>query len=286
MQSLEQQIASDINAQAQQVSAAIKLLDEGATVPFIARYRKEATGGLDDGQLRLLEQRLVYLREMQQRRLSILKSIREQDQLSPELERAINAASSKTELEDLYLPYKPKRRTKGQIAIEAGLEPLAELLLSQPEQAPETLAEAYINQEAGFADSKAVLDGAKFILMERFAIQAPLLAQLRAFLQEQALVSTTVIDGQQQTGQKFQDYFDYQEALSKIPSHRTLAILRGRNEGILNLSLDVEQADDTLSHTAEQMIRDYFDLHPKGLPCDKWLNTVVQWTWRVKLKLQ
>ncbi|WP_427980198.1 Tex family protein [Agarivorans sp.] len=285
MQSLEQQIASDINAQAQQVSATIKLLDEGATVPFIARYRKEATGGLDDGQLRLLEQRLVYLRDMQQRRLSILKSIREQDQLSPELERAINAASSKTELEDLYLPYKPKRRTKGQLAIEAGLEPLAELLLSQPEQAPETLAEAYINQEAGFADNKAVLDGAKFILMERFAIQAPLLAQLRAFLQEQALVSTTVIDGQQHAGQKFQDYFDYQEALSKIPSHRTLAILRGRNEGILNLSLDVEQAD-ALSHPAEQMIRDYFDLHPKGLPCDKWLNTVVQWTWRVKLKLQ
>jgi len=286
MQSLEQQIASDINAQAQQVSAAIKLLDEGATVPFIARYRKEATGGLDDGQLRLLEQRLVYLREMQQRRLSILKSIREQDQLSPELERAINAASSKTELEDLYLPYKPKRRTKGQIAIEAGLEPLAELLLSQPELAPEILAETYVNQEAGFSESKAVLDGAKFILMERFAIQAPLLAQLRAFLQQHASVKTTVIDGQQQTGQKFQDYFDYQEALSKIPSHRTLAILRGRNEGILNLSLDVEQADDTLSHPAEQMIRDYLDLHPKGLPCDKWLNTVVQWTWRVKLKLQ
>jgi len=286
MQSLEQQIASDINAQAQQVSAAIKLLDEGATVPFIAHYRKEATGGLDDGQLRILEQRLVYLREMQQRRLSILKSIREQDQLSPELERAINAASSKTELEDLYLPYKPKRRTKGQIAIEAGLEPLAELLLSQPELAPEILAETYVNQEAGFSESKAVLDGAKFILMERFAIQAPLLAQLRAFLQQHASVKTTVIDGQQQTGQKFQDYFDYQEALSKIPSHRTLAILRGRNEGILNLSLDVEQADDTLSHPAEQMIRDYLDLHPKGLPCDKWLNTMVQWTWRVKLKLQ
>ncbi|WP_220720144.1 Tex family protein [Agarivorans litoreus] len=285
MQNLEQQIATDINAQAQQVSAAIKLLDEGSTVPFIARYRKEATGGLDDGQLRLLEQRLSYLREMQQRRIAILKSIAEQDKLTPQLEQAINAASSKTELEDLYLPYKPKRRTKGQIAIEAGIEPLAELLLSQPDTSPESLAEDFINSEAGFADSKAVLDGAKFILMERFAVQAPLLAKLRLFLQQNAVVKAEVIDGQQQNGQKFQDYFDYHEAIGKIPSHRALAILRGRNEGILNLSVEVEQ-EDGRNHPAEQMIRDYFALAPKGHASDRWIATVVQWTWRVKLKLQ
>ncbi|WP_040307583.1 Tex family protein [Agarivorans albus] len=285
MQNLEQQIASDINAQAQQVSAAIKLLDEGSTVPFIARYRKEVTGGLDDGQLRLLEQRLIYLREMQQRRSAILKSIAEQDKLTPQLEQAINAASSKTELEDLYLPYKPKRRTKGQIAIEAGIEPLAELLLSQPDTSPESLAEDFINNEAGFADSKAALDGAKFILMERFAVQAPLLAKLRLFLQQNAAVKAEVIDGQQQNGQKFQDYFDYHEAIGKIPSHRALAILRGRNEGILNLSVEVEQ-EDGLNHPAEQMIRDYFALAPKGHASDRWIATVVQWTWRVKLKLQ
>ena len=285
MQNLEQQIASDINAQAQQVSAAIKLLDEGSTVPFIARYRKEVTGGLDDGQLRLLEQRLIYLREMQQRRSAILKSIAEQDKLTPQLEQAINAASSKTELEDLYLPYKPKRRTKGQIAIEAGIEPLAELLLSQPDTSPESLAEDFINSEAGFADSKAVLDGAKFVLMERFAVQAPLLAKLRLFLQQNAAVKAEVIDGQQQNGQKFQDYFDYHEAIGKIPSHRALAILRGRNEGILNLSVEVEQ-EDGLNHPAEQMIRDYFALAPKGHASDRWIATVVQWTWRVKLKLQ
>ncbi|GAB1623648.1 Tex family protein [Agarivorans albus] len=285
MQNLEQQIASDINAQAQQVSAAIKLLDEGSTVPFIARYRKEVTGGLDDGQLRLLEQRLIYLREMQQRRSAILKSIAEQDKLTPQLEQAINAASSKTELEDLYLPYKPKRRTKGQIAIEAGIEPLAELLLSQPDTSPESLAEDFINSEAGFADSKAALDGAKFILMERFAVQAPLLAKLRLFLQQNAAVKAEVIDGQQQNGQKFQDYFDYHEAIGKVPSHRALAILRGRNEGILNLSVEVEQ-EDGLNHPAEQMIRDYFALAPKGHASDRWIATVVQWTWRVKLKLQ
>ncbi|GDY27261.1 transcription accessory protein [Agarivorans sp. Toyoura001] len=285
MSNIEPQIAIDINANAQQVSAAIALLDEGSTVPFIARYRKEATGGLDDGQLRLLEQRLSYLREMQLRKISILKSITEQDKLTPQLEQAINAATSKTELEDLYLPYKKKRRTKGQIAIEAGIEPLAEALLLQPDTAPESLAEKYINVEAGFADSKAVLDGAKFILMERFAIQAPLLASLRVFLQQNAVVKAEVIEGQQQNGQKFQDYFDYQEAIGKIPSHRALAILRGRNEGILNLSVEVEQ-DEALSHPAEQIIRDYVQLNPKGVASDRWLASVVQWTWRVKLKLQ
>ncbi|MGY5450835.1 Tex family protein [Agarivorans sp. MS3-6] len=285
MSNIEQQIATDISASYQQVSAAIKLLDEGATVPFIARYRKEATGGLDDGQLRTLEQRLSYLRDMQQRRLSILKSIAEQDKLTPQLEQAINATSSKTELEDLYLPYKPKRRTKGQIAIEAGLEPLAEALLQQPDTAPEILAEEFINLEAGFADSKAVLDGCKFILMERFAVQAPLLARLRQYLLNNAQVKACVIEGQQINGQKFQDYFDYQEAIGKIPSHRALAILRGRNEGVLNLSVEVEQTD-ALSHPAEQIVRDYVQLTPKGVASDQWVNSVVQWTWRVKLKLQ
>ncbi|WP_432454774.1 MULTISPECIES: Tex family protein [unclassified Agarivorans] len=286
MSTLEQQIAADIQAKPAQVSAAIQLLDEGSTVPFIARYRKEATGGLDDGQLRLLEQRLTYLRDLQQRRSSILKSIHEQEKLTPQLEQLIMGANTKTELEDLYLPYKPKRRTKGQIAIEAGLEPLAEQLLAQPDTAPEQLATAYFNPQAGFHDSKTVLDGAKFILMERFAVQAPLLASLRQLLQAQGLVSTTVIEGQQQTGQKFQDYFDYQEALSKVPSHRALAILRGRNEGILMLNLVIAQQDQQQSHPAEQLIRDYFQLAPKGYASDTWLNTVVQWTWRVKLKLQ
>ncbi|UPW19098.1 RNA-binding transcriptional accessory protein [Agarivorans sp. TSD2052] len=285
MSNIEQQIATDISASYQQVSAAIKLLDEGATVPFIARYRKEATGGLDDGQLRTLEQRLSYLRDMQQRRLSILKSIAEQDKLTPQLEQAINATSSKTELEDLYLPYKPKRRTKGQIAIEAGLEPLAEALLQQPDTVPEILAEEFINLEAGFADSKAVLDGCKFILMERFAVQAPLLARLRQYLLNNAQVKACVIEGQKINGQKFQDYFDYQEAIGKIPSHRALAILRGRNEGVLNLSVEVEQTD-ALSHPAEQIVRDYVQLTPKGVASDQWVNSVVQWTWRVKLKLQ
>ncbi len=235
-----QKIASELNVRADQVVAAVTLIDDGNTVPFIARYRKEATGGLDDTQLRSLDSRLLYLRELDERKNTILKSIGEQGKLTPELENAIESADSKTRLEDLYLPYKPKRRTKGQIAIEAGLEPLADKLWNHPEHEPETEASQYVNAENGIVDSKAALDGARAIVMERIAEDADLLAKIRRYLNQHAEINARVIDGKEGEGEKFKDYFEHNESISKIPSHRALAMLRGRNEGILSLALNAD----------------------------------------------
>ncbi|CAG9295525.1 Tex family protein [Celerinatantimonas diazotrophica] len=280
--SIDQQIAAELGVKAHQVSATVKLLDEGATVPFIARYRKEATGGLDDTQLRELFSRLGYLRELHERRSTILESIEKQDKLTDTLRSQIMAVATKTELEDLYLPYKPKRRTKGQIAREAGIEPLADTLLADPSQDPNVLSQTYLNSEAGFADEKAVLDGARAILMERFAEDAGLIGKLRQRLNDESLIVAKVIPGQEQNGQKFRDYFDYQEPLKQVPSHRALAILRGRNDGILQVSL---QWPDEEYDPALAIIRDHHHIKDQGRLADSWLQSVVQWTWRVKLSL-
>ena len=280
------QIAAEIAARPEQVAATIALLDEGATVPFIARYRKEITGGLDDTQLRHLDQRLTYLRELEERRSVILKTIDEQGKLTPELKNDILAADNKTRLEDLYLPYKAKRRTKGQIAIEAGLLPLADALQANPTLNPETEAAAYINADAGFADTKAVLDGTKYILMERFAEDANLLARLRRHLAENAMLKSTVAAGKEQDGAKFRDYFAHSESWKTTPSHRALAMFRGRNEGFLQLQL-LPDADEATAHSVcEQMIAGHFNIKDEGRAADGFLRTAVQWTWKVKLHLQ
>ncbi|HEY9032121.1 MAG TPA: Tex-like N-terminal domain-containing protein, partial [Kangiella sp.] len=229
MLQINQQIAQELNVRPQQVEAAVRLIDEGSTVPFISRYRKEVTGALDDTQLRDLEQRLGYLRELEDRRAAILKSIDEQEKLTPELKSSINAATTKSELEDLYLPYKPKRRTKAQIAREAGLEPLAMDLWQNPTLDPETEAEKYLNQEHKIETTKDALDGARQILMELFAENADLLKTLRDYLWNHAFIHSTVIEGKEKEGIKFSDYFDHNEAFKTIPSHRILALLRGRN---------------------------------------------------------
>lgn len=281
---IEHQIAGELNARPEQVQAAVRLLDEGATVPFIARYRKEVTGGLDDSQLRTLESRLGYLRELADRRQVILRSIEEQGKLTPELARELNEADSKTRLEDLYLPYKPKRRTKGQMAIEAGLEPLADLLLGDPMKDPEQEAVRFLNAEQGITDGKAALDGARYILMERFAEQADLLEKLRDYLWHNATLRARVVAGKEQEGAKFKDYFEHDEPLHKAPSHRVLAMLRGRNEGILNLALVA--GDDEGASPCEGIIAHHLRLNLQHRPADKWLQGVVSWTWKIKLSLQ
>ncbi|MBS9431948.1 Tex family protein [Photorhabdus hainanensis] len=286
-QSLNQIIASELQAQPQQVLSAISLLDEGNTVPFIARYRKEVTGGLDDTQLRQLETRLSYLRELSDRRQTILKSIDEQGKLTPELAAAINGTLSKTELEDLYLPYKPKRRTRGQIAIEAGLEPLADSLWQDPQQEPEQVAATFIDPDKGVADTKAALDGARYILMERFAEDAALLAKVRDYLWKNAHLVAKVIAGKEEEGAKFRDYFDHHEPIAQIPSHRALAMFRGRNEGILQLSLNADpQFDEPPKESyGEQIITQHLNLRLNNAPADSWRKAVVNWTWRVKVLL-
>ncbi|MFM2486097.1 Tex family protein [Celerinatantimonas yamalensis] len=281
---IDRQIADELAVKTEQVRATVALLDEGATVPFIARYRKEVTGGLDDTQLRTLFTRLSYLRELHQRRDSILDSIESQGKLTETLRQQIFEATSKTILEDLYLPYKPKRRTKGEIAKEAGLEPLANTLFDDPNQDPTILSERYLNIEAGFNDSKAVLDGARAILMERFAEDASLIGQLRTHLLDESQLVSRVIAGQEQAGQKFRDYFDYQEALKQVPSHRALAMLRGRNDGILQLALQWGDIEAPRS-PAQSLIASHFGLSDQGRAADTWLQSVVQWTWRVKLSL-
>ncbi|MEQ1976371.1 Tex family protein [Xenorhabdus sp. SGI240] len=286
-ESLSRIIAGELQAQPQQILAAISLLDEGNTVPFIARYRKEATGGLDDTQLRQLESRLGYLRELSNRRQTILKSIEEQGKLTVELTEAINATLSKTELEDLYLPYKPKRRTRGQTAIEAGLEPLADLLWQDPQQEPELAAAAYVNADKGVTDTKAALDGARYILMERFAEDATLLAKVREYLWKNAHLVSKVIEGKEEEGAKFSDYFDHHEAIATVPSHRALAMFRGRNEGILQLSLNADPQFEEApkeSH-CEQIITDHLNLRLNNAPADNWRKAVVSWTWRIKVLL-
>ncbi|TDK65310.1 Tex family protein [Sapientia aquatica] len=294
--SIEQRLAVELVAKPQQISAAIALLDEGATVPFISRYRKEATGGLDDTQLRLLEQRLSYLRELEQRREAIVNSITEQGKMTPVLLDAIMHAEDKTGLEDLYLPYKVKRRTKAQIALEAGLLPLADSLLADPNLVPEKAASAYLKpafkteagDNPGVPDTKAALDGARQILMERFAEDATLLQQCRVYLQEHGVVESSVIEGKQDEGAKYSDYFAYSEAIMNIPSHRALAILRGRREEMLNvvLRLDTEEEKpkwDAPLNPCEARIANYFKISNQGRPADKWLADTVRWCWRVKV---
>ncbi|MBJ7222984.1 MULTISPECIES: Tex family protein [unclassified Brenneria] len=285
--SLSQIIAGELQARTEQVDAAVRLLDEGNTVPFIARYRKEVTGGLDDTQLRQLETRLSYLRELEDRRQTILKSIDEQGKLTEQLANAIGVTLSKTELEDLYLPYKPKRRTRGQIAIEAGLEPLADSLWQEPSQEPEQTAQAYVNAELGVADAKAALDGARYILMERFAEDAALLAKVRHYLWKNAHLVSRVVEGKEEQGAKFRDYFDHHEPIAQVPSHRALAMFRGRNEGILQLSLNADpQFEETPREShCEQIIIDHLNLRLGNAAADSWRRAVVNWTWRIKVLL-
>jgi uncharacterized protein len=282
MERIYKTIANELNIRQQQVEASVGLLDEGATVPFISRYRKEVTGALDDSQLRTLEERLRYLRELEERRTSILKSIDEQGKLTDELARDIQAADTKNRLEDLYLPYKKKRRTKAQIAKEAGLEPLADVLYEMPSCDPEKEADNYIDPEQGINDTKAALDGAKYILMERFSENANLLEKLRNYLWQDGTLSVRVIEGKEAEGAKFRDYFEHDEPLKNVPSHRALAILRGRNEGILNYNIAVGDPE-LKSSPCEQIIADFWLIEDKGRPADRWLGEVVRWTWRVKL---
>ncbi|BFN12130.1 MULTISPECIES: Tex family protein [Marinobacter] len=288
MNSISRRIAEELGVREQQVNATVTLLDEGATVPFIARYRKEVTGSLDDSQLRTLEERLRYLRELEDRRGTILNSIEEQGKLTDELRASIEAADTKNRLEDLYLPYKPKRRTKAQIAREAGLEPLADTLYDDPTQDPETVAAGYLNPEAGVEDVKAALDGARYILMERFAEDAELLGALRDFVWQEGQLKVTVVEGKENEGAKFRDYFDHVEPLRKVPSHRALAILRGRNEGILAYSIVMGDAEEDRRqpHPAEQRIAAHWRIRDNGRAADKWLSDAVRWTWRVKLSTQ
>ncbi|MBL8534931.1 MAG: RNA-binding transcriptional accessory protein, partial [Betaproteobacteria bacterium] len=296
---IEDRIASELNVRTPQVKAAVALLDEGATVPFVARYRKEVTGGLDDTQLRTLEERLGYLRELEGRRTAILASIEEQGKLTPELRGAVEDADTKQRLEDLYLPYKPKRRTKAQIAREAGLEPLAQSLLSDPARVPEDEAQQYLRppftsadgENPGVADVKAALEGARQILMERFSEDADLLAQVRTHLLEHGVLVSKVVEGKEEEGAKFRDYFDYSERLREIPSHRALALFRGRNEEMLRLALKLpEELDDGAKPaglgTCERMIATRAGIQDRGRPADSWLNETARWTWKVKVAWQ
>ena len=294
--SIEQRLAVELVAKPNQIAAAVALLDEGATVPFIARYRKEVTGGLDDTQLRLLEERLRYLRELEDRRAAIVASIEEQKKMTPELLDAIMHAEDKTRLEDLYLPYKQKRRTKAQIAVEAGLTPLADALLENPTLNPEEEAAKYLKpaftvegvENPGVADTKAALDGARQILMERFAEDATLLQALREYLTEHGIVESKVVEGKEDAGAKFADYFDYSETIGTIPSHRALAMFRGRREEMLNVNLRLDSEEekpkwDAPHNPCEGRIASRFGISNQGRPADKWLADTVRWTWRVKV---
>ena len=276
-------IAAEINAKPEQAAAAIGLLDEGATVPFVARYRKEVTGGLDDTQLRLLAERLSYLRELDARRETILSSIREQNKLTDELEAKIAAATTKAELEDIYLPYKPKRRTKAEIARERGLAPLAEAILGNRAATPSDIALAYVTENV--PDVKAALEGARDILSEQFAENADLVGRLRTYAKDRAFLRSRVSDGKQQLGAKFSDYFDHVERWRTVPGHRALAMMRGRNEDILLLDIEVDADDPSAIKPAEQMIAETYAVG-RQRPGDQWLMSVVAWTWRVKLSLR
>ncbi|SOY45435.1 Tex family protein [Cupriavidus taiwanensis] len=283
-------IAAELSVQPRQVAAAVALLDEGATVPFIARYRKEVTGNLDDTQLRNLEERLLYLRDMEDRRAAILASIEEQGKLTPELQAAIEAAETKQALEDLYLPYKPKRRTRAQIARECGLEPLALALLADPTLDPQTEAAKYVNgnptAEGGVPDVKAALDGARDILSEQFGETAELLGKLREHLWTNGVVSSTVMEGKETAEEeKFRDYYAYSETIRTVPSHRALALFRGRNAGVLMVKLGLgEEQDAMVPHPCEGMIARHVGIQQLGRPADKWLGDVCRWCWRVKVQ--
>ena len=286
-QRITARLAEELSVRPEQVAATVELLDGGATVPFIARYRKEVTGALDDTQLRQLDERLRYLRELEERREAVLAAIDEQGKLDPTLKATIQAADTKQRLEDLYLPFKKKRRTKAQIAREAGLEPLADALLANPTLDPESEAAQYLREAEGdipaIEDAKAALDGAKQILMERFAEDPELIGQLRERLWQEGELSARVLDGKQQEGAKFSDYFEHDEKLSKVPSHRALAMFRGRNEGILSLAIRLPGEDDAPTHPAQVAIAKQVGISDEGRAADKWLSEVVRWTWRVKL---
>lgn len=295
---IEDRLATELGARREQIAAAIALLDGGATVPFIARYRKEATGGLDDGQLRTLEERLAYLRELEERRAAVIASVDAQGKLTPALRAQFEDAETKQRLEDLYLPFKPKRRTRAQIAVEAGLAPLAEALVSDPNLSPEREAGKYLRpafttddgDNPGVPDVKAALDGARQILMERFAEDADLLAQLREHLFAHALLTSKVVEGKEESGAKFRDYFDYAEPLREVPSHRALALFRGRHEEVLRLALKLPGEDQEggvpSAGRCERMIAARQGIADRGRAADKWLAETATWTWRVKLAWQ
>jgi uncharacterized protein len=300
--SIESRIAAELSVKPQQVAAAVGLLDEGATVPFVARYRKEATGGLDDTQLRTLEERLTYLRELEARRAVVLASIEEQQKLTPELRASIEAADNKQRLEDLYLPFKPKRRTKAQIAREAGLDGLAAALLGDRSLAPEVEAAKYVkpafktaegDDNPGVPDAKAALEGARAVLVEQFAEDAALLSALREHLQRRGVLVSTVVEGKEEAAAKFRDYFAYSEPLETVPSHRALALFRGRKEELLRVSLKLPEqlqpapaAGEAPFNSCEQKIAARFDIADRKRPADAWLLQTVRWTWSVKLAWQ
>ena len=288
MKSINQRIAEELNVAVAQIGAAVDLLDGGATVPFIARYRKEATGALDDTQLRTLEERLRYLRELEERRAAILESVKSQGKLDAALEGQINAADSKARLEDIYLPYKPKRRTKAQIARENGLEPLAEALLAHPEREPKEQGSAYLKPEA-IETPEAALEGARAILVERFAEDAELIGRLREDFWKRGVLTTKVREGKEQAGAKFSDYFDFSEPLTKLPSHRILAVMRGEREEVLDLRMVAAPTADPVSRVPgpyELAIAARVGVSDRGRPGDKWLVDCVRWAWRTKIEMQ
>lgn len=290
MANINQKIADELGVREQQVTATVELLDGGATVPFVARYRKEITGGLDDAQLRTLEERLTYLRELEDRRKVILELVREQGKLDATLEAAIMSADSKGRLEDIYLPYKPKRRTKAEIAKEAGLEPLSELLLTEPQNDPKKVAEAFVNAEKNVADVAAALDGARAILVERFAEDADLIGALREQMWANGLMASTVRTGKKTEGEKFKDYFEFSEPLHKLPSHRILALFRGEKEEILDLAMQPEPVPATppsitTPSSYELKIMQRFAISDQGRPGDKWLTETTRWAWRTKIQV-
>jgi uncharacterized protein len=291
MISINRRIADELSARESQVEAAVRLLDEGSTVPFIARYRKEATGGLDDTQLRTLEERLRYLRELEERRAAILTGIAEQGKLTDALKAQIEEADTKTRLEDLYLPYRPKRRTKAQIAREAGLEPLALGLLQDPTHSPETVAADFVDAEKNVPDVKAALEGARQILIERFGEDAELVGRLRAYVADHGRITTRVIEEKREEGAKFSDYFDFSEPLKQVPSHRALAMFRGRTQGVLDVKIEVGDPGAEAvplpagRHPCETIIAGHAGIRDAGRPADKWLLDTVRWAWKVKLGL-
>ncbi len=287
MANINRQIAEELGVREQQIEATVTLLDGGATVPFVARYRKEITGGLDDAQLRTLEERLNYLRELEARRTAILDSIREQGKLDAALEAAILAADSKGRLEDIYLPFKPKRRTKAEIAKEAGLEPLAELLLTHPENDPQAAAAPFVNADKEVADAATALEGARAILVERFAEDADLLGALREQMWSSGLVTSKVRSGKKTEGEKFKDYFDFNEPLHKLPSHRILALFRGEKEEILDLQIqpDAQIPVAGVPSSYELKIMQRFAVADRGRPGDRWLAETVRWAWRTKIQV-
>ncbi|MFE2270014.1 Tex family protein [Streptomyces lavendulae] len=284
--SIEGRIAEELGVRERQVKAAVELLDGGSTVPFIARYRKEATEMLDDAQLRTLEERLRYLRELEDRRTAILDSVREQGKLDAGLEARIHAADTKARLEDIYLPFKPKRRTKAQIAREAGLEPLAEGLLADPSVEPAVAAAAFVDADKGVADAAAALEGARAVLTEKFAEDADLIGDLRERMWTRGRLAAKVREGQEEAGAKFADYFDFAEPFTALPSHRVLAMLRGEKEDVLSLDLEPEPpADAPGPSTYEGLIARRFGVADRGRPGDKWLADTVRWAWRTKIQV-